>query len=145
MKQPDNGMESIMGDRALILFTDGKEVSPTVYLHWSGSRVPELLDELKILMSDRLGDVGYSAARFIGLCHATIDGSLSLGCWNAESSIEDAVWAFSSTEADSEPALTAVTELKSYSHGDAGVVIVNVNDLSWKAVGGYLARYEVAA
>jgi hypothetical protein len=53
-----------MGDRALVIFTDGKEVSPVIYLHWHGSRVPELLAQLKLLMASRGADASYAAARF---------------------------------------------------------------------------------
>ncbi len=35
--------------------------------------------------------------------------------------------------------------LESESHGDAGVVVVNVNDFSWKAFGGYLKTDDEAA
>lgn len=68
-----------MGDRALVIFTDGKSVSPTAYHHWNGSEVPELLSRLKDLMSSRSGDVEYATARFIGLCHANISDNLSIG------------------------------------------------------------------
>ena len=58
-----------MGNRALVIFTDGDRVSPVVYLHWCGDKVPAWLDDLKQLMHGREGDVDYSCARFIGLCH----------------------------------------------------------------------------
>ena len=32
-----------MGNRALIIFTDGDRVSPVVYLHWCGGQVPAWL------------------------------------------------------------------------------------------------------
>ncbi len=129
-----------MGDRALVIFTDGKEVSPTVYLHWSGDRVPALLDELKVLMTGREGDVSYSAARFIGICHASIDGNLSLGCWNTDDGIAEAAKSVIGA-----PVSVHASLLKSHSHGDAGCIVVNVNDHAWKAFGGYLATREVAA
>lgn len=129
-----------MGDRALVVFTDGSEVSPTVYLHWSGGRVPALIDELKTVMTGREGDVQYSAARFIGICHASIDGNLSLGRWNTEEAICEAVKGLDNVSGGD--SATSITE---YSHGDAGCVVVNVNDHSWKAYGGYLAKREVAA
>ena len=55
-----------------MIFTDGKEVSPVIYLHWSGSKVPDLLEQHKALMVSRGADVPYAAARFIGIVHATM-------------------------------------------------------------------------
>jgi hypothetical protein len=129
-----------MGDRALIIFTDGAEVSPTVYLHWNGSSVPKLLEVCHSRMMGRLADVEYGVARFIGICHEHIDGNLSLGCWNTDEAVETAARkVFSESEGKH------IAVLAEHSHGDAGVVVVNVNDYSWKAFGGYLAKAEVAA
>ena len=117
-----------MGDRALITFTDGEQVSPVVYLHWAGSSVPALLEQHKGLMASRGADVAYAAARFVGIVHATMpDQNLSLGIWNAAPDTRRAVL---STDGD---------ELANMSHGDAGFVVVDVRDYSWKAYGGYLA------
>jgi hypothetical protein len=81
-----------MGDRALIIFTDGKDVSPVIYLHWSGSKVPRLLEQHKALMATRGADVCYAAARFAGIAHASMpDQNLSLGMWNAEANTINAV------------------------------------------------------
>ena len=123
-----------MGDRALITFTDGEDVSPVVYLHWSGSSVPALLEEHKVLMASRGADVPYAAARFVGIVHATMpEQNLSLGIWNAARDTRRAV-----LSADRD-------ELADMSHGDAGFVVVDVRDYSWKAYGGYLAASRRAA
>lgn len=116
-----------MGDRALVIFYASETVSPTVYLHWSGNDVPELLDELKERMQGRFGDIDYATARFIGGCHDRLPGNLSLGVFNNKFSIND---------------LFDASVMKKYSHGDAGVVIVNVDDFTWKAYGGYLADWK---
>jgi hypothetical protein len=117
-----------MGDRALIVFTDGTDVSPVIYLHWSGSQVPALLQQHKALMATRGADVQYAAARFVGIVHATMpDSNLSLGIWNTDDTLRPAVLG------------GAARELAEISHGDAGFVVVDVNDYSWKAYGGYLA------
>lgn len=129
-----------MGDRALIIFTDGTEVSPTVYLHWSGSSVPKLLEVCHSRMMGRLGDVEYGVARFIGICHEHVDGNLSLGCWNTDEAI-----AVAARKAISGPEAEHIKTLAEQSHGDAGLVVVNVKDYSWKAFGGYLAKAETAA
>ncbi len=69
-----------MGDRALVIFTDGTEVSPTVYLHWAGEAVPEILKTHAKFMESRKGDVGYAAGRFVGICHVrNSESNTSLG------------------------------------------------------------------
>jgi hypothetical protein len=121
-----------MGDRALVVFTDGKDVSPTTYLHWSGDAVPELLKEHHAVMQGRLGDVSYATARFIGICHTHIEGNLSLGCWNTSAEHRAAI-------IDRNKA-----KLADYSHGDAGVIVVDCNTGKWSAYGGYLERHVEA-
>jgi hypothetical protein len=119
-----------MGDRALVIFTDGNEVSPTVYLHWHGQQVPELLKEIAALMADRLDDVSYTAARFIGICHNSIKGNLSLGVLDTDAALREAI-------------LTSdAGAIAQHSHGNAGVVVVNVSApaFSWAAYGGYLSK-----
>lgn len=95
-----------MGDRAIVHFTHGDEVSPAIYLHWGGGDVAEYLARCHARMLGRFGDVGYTAARFIGIAHQDIDGNTSLGTWN---------------EGD-----LATIRTPKYSHGDAGVFIVHL-------------------
>ena len=105
-----------MGDRVLIQFKRGNDVSPVIYLHWGGDKVIELLNRHDKLMENRMGDVAYSAARFCGIVHSTDpEGSLSLGIWNQEKEL---------VEEDS--------------HGDAGCVVVDVETFERKAFGGYI-------
>lgn len=80
-----------MGNRANVIFTDGKEFSPAIYLHWNGG--PESIyaflnemDRRKI----RTGDTMYESARF---CHIVGDffdqeriTGLSLGLANGPKS-----------------------------------------------------------
>jgi hypothetical protein len=116
-----------MGDRALIIFYDKYGISPTVYLHSNGNNVPELLANLAEYMKGRYGDAGYAAARFTGLCHNMISGNLSLGLLGntlRRANLENAA------------------VLEAMSHGNAGVVVVNTDDFSWKAYGGYLAERQ---
>lgn len=103
-----------MGDRALIQFTDGDDYSPITYLHWSGYKVREYLEALKERMKGREGDLAYTAARFVGICHDDIEGNLSLGLWNQDKPL---------TEDDS--------------HGDAGCFVVNVETWDVQQLGGY--------
>ena len=118
-----------MGDRALVIFHDRYRISPTVYLHWYGSEVPEILRDLAEYMKGRHGDADYAAARFTGLCHNRIPGNLSLG-----------IMANPLRHADLDDAAV----LKAISPGDTGVVIVDTGDFTWKAYGGYLAEYRPA-
>lgn len=103
-----------MGDRALIQFTDGAEVSPVIYLHWHGSIVRSLINETRELMQSRGSDLTYAAARFVGIAHSHIPGNLSLGMWNLDRRL---------TADDS--------------HGDFGCAIVDVRDWSVECFGGY--------
>jgi hypothetical protein len=114
-----------MGNRALVIFHDRDRVSPTVYLHWRGGDVPLWLDELKLLMQGRYGDAEYAAARFIGICHAEMDGNLSLGVLSNSFTLLD---------------VRRKSTLEAETHGDAGVIVVDTSDFSWKAYGGYLTR-----
>ena len=106
-----------MGDRALVQFVNSNGcVSPVIYLHEAGHKVAELLLKHHALMAGRYSDVGYSAARFIGMCHSDNPNSnLSLGCWDSggEQLSEDDT------------------------HGDAGVFVINVDDKSITMGGGY--------
>jgi hypothetical protein len=113
-----------MGNRALIIFHDKDTISPSVYLHWLGDAVPEILRDLAEYMKDRYGDAEYAAARFTGLCHMRISGNLSLGI------VRNAL-----TRAD----LDNASALAAMSHGNAGLVVVDTGDFTWKAYGGYLA------
>ena len=99
-----------MGDRALIQFTDGQTFGPVVYLHSSGYRVGDLLQGAAPRM--RAGDVSYATARFIGHCHAEIDGALSLGVWSQDGK-------------------------ETSSHGDAGTFIVDISTGEIETSGGY--------
>jgi hypothetical protein len=67
-----------MGNRACVVFTDGREFSPAIYLHWNGGpeSVYAFLDALKDY--DALGDVPRTAARFTQLVGNYFGGTLSL-------------------------------------------------------------------
>ena len=114
-----------MGDRATIIFYDRVQVSPVVYLHWHGRRVPEWLAELRDLMTARRGDAAYAAARFVGICHRHIAGPLSLGIRSTGLQLAD---------------LKRPAMLDAQNPGDAGVVLVSTDDFTWNAYGGYLAQ-----
>jgi hypothetical protein len=114
----------LMGDRACIVFYDSRSVSPTVYLHWHGEYVPAWLERLKRRMNGRFDDAGYAAARFIGICHEQIAGNLSLG-----------VLQNTLTHAD----VRYEARMDDHSPGNAGLVVVDTREFTWKAYGGYLA------
>lgn len=112
-----------MGDRALVIFKSNGEYSPVAYLHWGGEAVPAYIEDLKILMDIRTNDCEYAYARFLGICHTANVSNISLGGWNLPKDFEG-----------------TPEYLERMSHGDAGVIIVNCEDFSWKAFGGYLSN-----
>lgn len=131
-----------MGDRVLVIFHDKQEVSPVVYLHWGAEGTPALLKKHAEFMKDRKGDVQYGAARFVGLAHAEVPNlATGIGIWNLEEGQRDAVMAVTDEEFGGYKP-TAEKLVADMSHGDGGVVLVNVDDFSWKAYGGYLERYD---
>jgi hypothetical protein len=113
-----------MGNRACIVFFDRHRVSPTVYLHWHGDAVPAWLEQLKHVMSERSSDAFYSAARFVGICHANIPGNLSLGIWSNDLTVAD---------------VHGASRMEGDSPGNAGMVVVDTREFTWKAYGGTLA------
>jgi hypothetical protein len=116
-----------MGNRASVIFFDRNTVSPSVYLHWHGHAVPTWLNQLKSLMEGRFQDAAYAAARFVGICHMEIDSNLSLGIYCNACRLAD---------------LRDSRAMAQLSPGDAGVIVVDTADFSWKAYGGYLADYN---
>ena len=121
-----------MGDRARVILHSGDhdETSPTVYLHWGGVDVPTRIAELAELMATRKNDVSYAAARFIGLCHVDNPSNLSLGVFETDARAAQAI-----KDRDTK----AIENWAEQSWLDAGLVVINVADFSWYAVGGYLA------
>ena len=113
-----------MGNRACIIFFDRTCVSPTVYLHWHGDAVPTWLGQLKDHMTGRFADASYAAARFVGICHTYITGNMSLGVSSNHLSLAD---------------IRNTNRMEDESPGNAGVVVVDTSDFTWKAYGGYLA------
>lgn len=112
-----------MGDRVLIVATDGAEISPAIYGHWFGYDAPQILAEAGERGIVRKGDVSYAAARICGHFHEKSVSTTGLGILPAPDDLEDET-------------------LTKFSHGDAGVIILNVEDGTLRYVGGYLARRE---
>lgn len=101
-----------MGNRAVVIFhVAGKSFSPATYLHWHGSAVPQLLEEAHNVMRGRGGDLSYTVARFIGVCHSRISGNLSLGCFNITAK--------------------SIDDLNDHCPGDAGVFAVDISKNTW--------------
>ena len=108
-----------MGDRVVITFTDDDEsFSPAVYMHWNGQEAPDMIRAAQPVM--RREDSSYSAARFCGECHKAVRGVTGLGLVDAPVGSE----AFP-------------IDWNSYSHGDAGVYVVNTTTGEVKCHGGY--------
>lgn len=98
-----------MGNRVLIQFVNGKDVSPCIYGHWSGGAAADTLKALRLQMSDRPSDIAYVAARCVGRLIGADDASTGFGLWNAPKK------------------LTAKE-----SHGDAGVFLVDIAKPVWR-------------
>lgn len=109
-----------MGDRAVVVFSERRDkteyFSPSIYLHWSGDEVFDLL--VKAIPRMRAGGLDYSAACFCGVCHEEIEGNLSLGLYNAPKDRKE-------------------VESEEFSHGDAGVFVVDVKTWKVEAFNGY--------
>jgi hypothetical protein len=92
-----------MGNRAVVIFTDGKEISPAVFLYWNGG--PESIYAFLAEMDRRKirhGDTMYESARF---CHIICDlfdgemaGGLSIGLTNGPETLTKS--AFQKIQAD---------------------------------------------
>lgn len=113
-----------MGNRAYVIFYDSRRISPTVYLHWHGESVPAWLAQLKHLMNGRFDDAEYAVARFVGICHQQIEGNMSLGVSSNTLTLAE---------------IHDESRMQAESPGNAGIVVVDTRDFTWKAYGGYLA------
>lgn len=119
-----------MGDRVIFVLhnssggaaaskeTQAVDISPSIYAHWAGHEAPEILVALRNRMEGRPNDVPYAAARLVGILHERIPGNLSLGIWDGPTSLAEAT-------------------SKEYSHGDAGVILVDVANWQAEAWHGY--------
>jgi len=109
-----------MGDRVLMqCHSKAQNVhGPAVYGHWLGSEAPKIVAALIKRMQPRRGDVDYASARLVQevtLAQSDPTTCMGVGLWNVDH------------------LLTADD-----SHGDAGCVLINVDDWSVTYVGGYL-------
>jgi hypothetical protein len=93
-----------MGDRAIIVVKGKDGYTPGVYLHWGGSHVVELLRDAQGRM--RQGDSSYAIARICGVAHEGTPGVLGLGII---------------------PGPTEGDTWESYTQGDSGVAVVEIN------------------
>jgi len=104
-----------MGDRVVLQCYDGDEVGPAVYGHWSGVDALDAVERLRQRMATRGGDLNYWSARLVQELINGDKGNLGFGVWNADKRL---------TKADS--------------HGDAGVILIDVRDGSIKIIDSYL-------
>lgn len=107
-----------MGDRAVV-YVDG--ASCALYLHWGGSAVRELLLEAAPTM--RKGDEDYAQARLIGVAHLKWPGLTGVGVL---------------------PPPKETPPSRDYSHGDAGVFVVDPETGVVECFHGYGFRDEQA-
>ncbi len=106
-----------MGDRVLVVFKDRYGTSPALYGHWSGDSIVDVLSEAAPTM--RAGDKGYALARACAALCSHVPGALSVGIHAG-------------------PKDLLPSTLKEFSHGDAGVLVVDVDTGEMTAFGGYL-------
>lgn len=115
-----------MGDRVVIIGTDKTgEISPAaIYLHWGAG---DCLDQIVaagnagILRDD---DLPYAMARLCGWFHSlSPNRTTGLGLVPPPTDLTD-------------------DTLKEFSHGDGGVVVLNVTDGTIRCTAGYLARED---
>ncbi len=149
-----------MGDRALVTMTDGRGFSPVLYTHWGGEAVGELLEAALPRM--RKDDLSYSFARLVGVFHEDSEGNRGLGCFGspwpradvlaakpadfAEGDDGSAAWRARREDSWQEARkwreavwadIAAQIQEHDYSHGDAGVFVVDIRDWSVTAYHGY--------
>jgi len=103
-----------MGDRVLVSFKSGEDVSPTIYMHSHGGEAADWIKEAQPLM--RKDDPSYAAARFAGFCASKIPGTSGIGLIDA---------------------IDLSADLRDITHGDAGVYVVDVSTGKVEAGGGY--------
>ena len=108
-----------MGDRLLMQCHDNEtppNFGAVLYCHWSGSEAPAIVAALRERMATRPDDVNYATARLAQAAMGSDDGNTGFGINNA-------------------PRLLTADD----SHGDAGIVLINVaNACSVTCFGGYL-------
>jgi len=106
-----------MGDRVVIQFKKGDEVSPVIYGHWSGYEAPAAIARLRKRMADRPHDISYIAARCLQELGMSGQQSTGYGIWSVTEEL---------TAKDSQ--------------GDAGVFVVSLGQC-WH-VKHYLGYHE---
>ena len=104
-----------MGDRVVLQCYGDGEVGPAVYGHWSGQDALAVIERLRERMRARPGDVAYWSARLVQELTRMDRGCLGFGIWNAPAKL---------TAKDS--------------HGDAGVILIDVRNGSIKIIDSYL-------
>ncbi len=113
-----------MGDRVLIRFHGTADrASPVLYLHNGAADVPAMLADFfeSEPFTSRPGDVSYNFARLVAHACGECPGGLSIGVWQSTDGDID-LWMGNEQE----------------SHGDGGLVAVNVNTGEIRAEHGYL-------
>jgi hypothetical protein len=103
-----------MGDRALIVVTDNTgEISPAVYTHWAGSEAGDIIKAAGEKGVIRMDDISYATARICAAFVGDNTGTTGTGILAGPENLEPET-------------------LGTFSHGDAGVFVLNVTDGSLK-------------
>lgn len=123
-----------MRDRALIIFKNDNGVSPTIYLHDAGEFATDFIADLAAKTGHRAITPNQAAERFLDVIRRDHPGAVALSVYDTYPRLREA--ALHSDAAG----------LAAYAEGDAGLILVDTSDYSWRAFGGYFAAaQEVAA
>jgi hypothetical protein len=109
-----------MGDRCIIVPHLKGEANPSaLYLHWAGGKgAIKIMNDAAPFM--RAGDMAYAFARLVGAaCAYHPNSELSVGIIKGPGSLHPA-------------------RINDYSHGDAGVILLDIGNGHWTGHAGYL-------
>jgi hypothetical protein len=109
-----------MGDRCIIaLHKNGRPQFAALYLHWAGGEGAQAILEAAAPYM-RAGDMGYALARLVGAaCAYHPNSAFSVGIVKGPKSLNP-------------------DHLRLYSHGNAGVILIDIDTGRWTGHAGYL-------
>ena len=72
-----------MGDRALLQVENAAgDVSPVLYLHWTGNNAMDIIQRIHDRMSGRRNDLDYTFARLVQQATENNTRNTGIGVWN---------------------------------------------------------------
>ena len=122
-----------MTDKALFIFTDGVRCSPVIALEEGGTDAPQWLKQLRLRVFSGMENPYKRAGVF---CDILAKAHELFEIRNADDNLCAAA-CYSLFPAHVAHA-SALRDLRPAREGDAGLVVIDCRDGSWKAYGGYL-------